>query len=217
MLNNGSVSPLVNLMADWKVTRLVAPERDWFLSSDREFQNPLSNEAQSGRVENLGNRGNVFNLQNTSINPHFLGGKGHELNTMEDDSSELKFGLERDLQNVLRANIQQLESRLKLVDGGAEKSVEAGRIDITAEDADGCLVVIELKAGEADLRSIGQLQAYMGSVVSEEPDRCVRGILIANKFDHRVVAAARVVPKLSLMAYSFKFSFKQVNPSPPCD
>ncbi len=208
ILRSGSVSPLINLMADQKITRLVAPERNWFLTSDGEFQNPLSSEAKSGRVEDLRNPGDIFNFQNTSINPYFRGGKGPELDTVEEDSSELKFGLERDLQKALRANIQQLEPGLKLIDGGAEKSVEAGRIDITAEDAEGCLVVIELKAGEANLRSIGQLLAYMGSV-SDDPNQCVRGILIANDFDHRTVAAARAVPNLSLVAYSFQFSFSQ--------
>ena len=56
------------------------------------------------------------------------------------------FGLERDLQKALRANIGQLETGLKIVDGGTEKNVPAGRIDITAEDPGGTTVVIEVRA-----------------------------------------------------------------------
>jgi hypothetical protein len=72
------------------------------------------------------------------------------------------FGLERDLQKVLRDNIDQLEPGLKVADGNKEKRVPSGYIDITAEDKDGATVVIELKAVEADRDAVGQLLAYMG-------------------------------------------------------
>ena len=208
LLNNGSVSPLIGLMADRNVSRLLTPERDWFLTSEGEFQNPLSAEAKSGRVDDLVNPGNVFNQQNTSINPHYGGSKGPELDNQE-DSAELKFGLERDLQKALRANIEQLEPGLKIIDGGAERSVQVGKIDITAEDADGRLVVIELKAGRAELPSIGQLLSYMGSVNSDS-NQPVRGILVAGDFHPRLVMAARAVADITLVAYSFQFSLNRV-------
>ena len=194
-------------MAGQDVTRLEASEREWFLTSDGEFQNPLSTEEKSGGVGELVNRGNVFNEQNTSINPYYGRGAGPELDS-EDDSDELRFGLERDLQEALRASIQQLEPGLRIIDGGVERTVEAGRIDITAEDAEGCLVVIELKAGRAELASIGQLLSYMGSANSDS-NRSVRGILVANDFHPRLVVAARAVPNLALIAYSFQFSFSE--------
>ena len=131
LLNRGSVRPLITLMNDQDVARLEAPERDWFLTCDGAFQNLLSTEAKSGRIEDLANPGNVFNEQNTSINPHYARGSGPELDS-EEDSGDLKFGLERDLQKALRASIHQLEPGLKIVDGGTEQTVEAGRIDITA-------------------------------------------------------------------------------------
>ena len=210
VLNNASVFPLIDLMVAQEVTRLVAPERDWFLTSEGEYSNPLSTESKTGNVQDLGNRGNVFNEQNTSINPHYIRRPSPpDSEGDEEASDELRFGLERDLQKALRANIQQLESGLEIIDGDAEKSVEAGRIDITAEDASGCLVVIELKAGKAELRSIGQLLSYMGSENSQEPSRPVRGILVASDFDDRVVLAAKAVPNISLRAYSFQFLFSQ--------
>ncbi len=208
LIRNASVFPLIDLMTEHEVTCLQAVERGWFLTSDGEFNNPRSTEAKTGKLQDLGNRGKVFDYQNTSINPHYDGGSGPELGSEEDDPNELKFGLERDLQRALRANIEQLEPGLKITDGGAEKTVESGRIDITAEDAEGRLVIIELKAGKAELAAIGQLLSYMGSE-NKDPSRPVRGILVANDFHPRLVTAAKAVPNVSLMAYSFQFSFRQ--------
>ncbi len=204
LLNNGSVEPLIALMSEHGVSRLEAPELGWSLASTREFQNPRSTEEKSGKLDALLNRGNVFNEQNTSINPHYAGWQAPG----EDGPGEAAFGLERDLQRALRANIGQLAAGLKIVDDGTEKTVDAGRIDITAEDPDGTTVVIELKAGKADLRAIGQILSYMATV-STEPNRRIRGILVAGDFDKLVIMAAGAVPNLSLKAYSFQFTFSE--------
>src|SRR5437870_4030059 len=63
------------------------------------------------------------------------------------DAIETTFGLERDLQNELRRSIADLESGLSIIDGGKERRVASGFIDITGLDRDGATVVIELKAG----------------------------------------------------------------------
>ena len=185
------------------------------MTTDGEFANPLSDEAKSGSLDELDNPGNLFNYQNVFINPHYGGGAGagtgqsDGAGTGEDETpAGLKFGLERDLQKALRDNIDQIDSALRIIDGGSEELVEAGRIDITAEDEHGCIVVIELKAGTATLPAMGQILSYMGSV-SGEPQQSVRGILIANDFHPRLVLAAKAVPNVSLMAYSFQFSFQK--------
>jgi hypothetical protein len=85
-----------------------------------------------------------------------------------EEAVELTFDIERDLQRVLRDNIEQLEPGLKITDGGKEKAVAAGRIDITAEDRNGVAVVIELKTGEADRPAIGQILAYMGDLAADK-------------------------------------------------
>lgn len=121
-----------------------------------------------------------------------------------------KLSLERDMQAALRLNIRQLADTLSIIDDGAERSVSSGFIDITCEDSsDNALVVIELKAGKADSRSIGQILGYMGDLADEEDGRAVRGILIAHEFDKRSRSAARVVPTLHLMRYSIDFRFQQ--------
>lgn len=135
-------------------------------------------------------------------------------NTAEEDeleaAAEITFGLERDLQTALRRNIEQLEPGLSIVDGGTERVTESGRIDITAADANGNVVVIELKAGVAGPEVIAQLLAYMGAVAQADR-KPVRGLLVAGDFHDRVVWAARAVQNVQLKKYSFQFSFEEVN------
>ena len=205
LLTGQSVFPLIGLMTTNDVSRLEAAERNWFLTSDGEFRNPLSTEAKSGKFETLDSFGNVFNEQNTSINPYYER-SGIPEPGPDEDSEGLSFGQERDLQRALRANIEQLEPGLRITDGGVERTVEAGRIDVTAEDSNGSPVIIELKAGKAELASIGQLLSYMASA-DIDSSRPVRGILVANEFDYRLVVAAKAVPNISLKSYSIQFSF----------
>ena len=124
----------------------------------------------------------------------------------EDDGRARVIGLERDLQAALRDSIEQLEPGLDIIDGGTERSVASGLIDITAKSRDGTVVVIELKAGTARREAIGQILSYMGDVAAEEPNS-VRGILVAGDFDNKARAAARVVPSLSLCRYRVAFQF----------
>lgn len=73
LLNNKSVAPLLRLMDERSVTRLVEEDRNWFLTHDGEFKNPRSEELKEGNVRDLENPGNVFNEQNRHINPFFKG------------------------------------------------------------------------------------------------------------------------------------------------
>jgi hypothetical protein len=126
--------------------------------------------------------------------------------TFEDDAVQL-FGLERDMQAVLRQSIEQLEEGLVIADDGAERSVASGFIDILAKDSVNTMVVIELKTGTARQKAVAQILSYMGDISEEESTSAVRGILIAGDFDKKARAAARVVPNLSLRTYSIHFTF----------
>jgi hypothetical protein len=128
------------------------------------------------------------------------------------EAEEMTFGLERDLQAALRSNIQQLESGLVILDDGKERITEAGRIDITARDRSGGIVVIELKAGAAAPEALTQLLAYMG-VLKKEDNAAVRGFLIAGDFHPRVVYAAQAIPNVSLRKYRFNFTFEKLWPA----
>lgn len=127
------------------------------------------------------------------------------------EAFEATFGLERDLQHALRENIDQLEPGLTIVDGGAERIVPAGRIDILARDKQSVLVVIELKAVEADKNAVGQVLAYMGDLQREEKGKSVRGIVVAPSFKHNAIAAALMAPNVELREYKFRFLFEAAN------
>jgi RecB family endonuclease NucS len=123
---------------------------------------------------------------------------------------ETTFGLERDLQSALRNNIEPLETGLKVTDGGKEQKVASGFIDITAQDQQGQIVIIELKAGTADRETIGQILGYMGDL--SHAGKRVRGIIVARDFALAAVSALGALTNLELKEYSFRFSFKSVLP-----
>lgn len=123
--------------------------------------------------------------------------------------SPLTFGLEKDMQAALRANIEQLETGLEIIDGGAERHVASGFIDILARDAQGQTVVIELKAVKAPLKAQAQIASYMGDIMVDT-GTLPRGILVAPDFDAKLISAARVMPSLSLTRYRYSFSFEPV-------
>jgi hypothetical protein len=125
------------------------------------------------------------------------------------DAFDAIISLERDLQAALRRNIDQLETGLTIIDGGKERTVPSGRIDITARDASGATVVVELKAQDADRDAVAQLLGYMGDMIAD--GETVRGILIAPGFSQRAISAARAVCGLQLIRYGVKFSFHSIN------
>jgi len=201
--------PLMALMNETGVTRLESPAHGWFLDEKGQFRNSKSGELKEGNIADLQRPGNVFNLMNGAINPHFLIAEPGTTPEVElEAAEELNFGIEKDMQDALRRNIEQLESGLKIIDGGKERIVdETLRIDITAQDREGKVVVIELKAGTASQDSIAQTLAYMACVRSEEKKH-VRGILVAADFHRKVLLAAQEVPNLQLKRYSFSFTFR---------
>lgn len=136
-----------------------------------------------------------------------------EGSTVEEAETETSFSLEYDMENALVNNLEQLEKGLRLyrdgnVTGQQFDTKEAGIIDLLAIDAHENLVVVELKAEDADRQVCGQIQAYMGWVKKNlAGGKKVRGIIVANDFTKRAVYAAEVVPDLSLKKYQISFRF----------
>jgi hypothetical protein len=123
-------------------------------------------------------------------------------------SVEASLSLERDLHSYLASRVSEIEVGLSLAEDGVEYPTEAGRIDLLAKDADNQIVVIELKAGRATDGALGQLLGYMGCLSIGEAK--VRGILVASKFDSRVVYAARGLPTVKLIKYQLSFVLEEV-------
>jgi hypothetical protein len=133
---------------------------------------------------------------------------GHDSDELA-DASEATFGLRRDLEAALRADIQQLETGLRIVDDGRGQVTAAGRIDITAQDADGDTVVVELQAGRAAPAALTQLLAHMGAVAGQD-QAAVRGLLIAADFHPHIVFATRAIRNVQLRRYRYPFTFEAV-------
>jgi hypothetical protein len=119
------------------------------------------------------------------------------------------FRLEREMQAAVRAQLVNLEQGLVVADGGQERHVATGNIDIVARDATGKLVAIELKAGNCPAGALEQVLGYADSL-GEETGESVRAILIASDFSDRLRAAARRTVDLRLVTYQFSLSFRDI-------
>lgn len=119
------------------------------------------------------------------------------------------FRMEREMQRAVRRQLAALEPGLREADGGFENSVSTGRIDILAEDAQGRLVVIELKAGICPAGAFEQVLGYADAIESKE-GRPVRSIVIAQGFSDRMKAAAKRMRDLELRTYEYALRFQAV-------
>jgi len=130
-----------------------------------------------------------------------------------DEYFEATISLERDLEEYIIRDLNQIESGLELYSKegvtGRQYSTEVGRIDILAIDKNGDFVVIELKAGTASYSVIGQILGYISWVRQNiSQGRKVRGIIIADDFDKKVKYAASEIPNISLKKYEVTFTLK---------
>jgi len=74
------------------------------------------------------------------------------------------------------------------------------------------LVVIELKAGRGRSGVVGQILAYMNWVQRNlAKGRAVRGMIIADDFDEKVIYALSGLPNIRLKSYRVRFEFREVN------
>ena len=137
--------------------------------------------------------------------------EGSEIDVDEEitGSIDTQVSLESDLQQYLASRVEEIESGLKVIEGGIEYKTEAGRIDILTQDTAGDFVIIELKAGKAKDAALGQLLGYIGCL-SQDKNSKVRGILIASNFDQRVVFAAKALSHIKLVKYALSFKLEVV-------
>jgi hypothetical protein len=129
--------------------------------------------------------------------------------SITEEAIEITFSLEKDMQAALRLNIETLEKGLTIIDNGKERNTTPGRIDITARDKNKATVIVELKAVDARPEVIAQTLAYM-QAIKEEDKTEVRGIIVASGFHDKVKLAARQIPNLKLVTYSFQFNYTTI-------
>lgn len=97
---------------------------------------------------------------------------------LRSDTGFVLSGSEADMQHALRQQPELIESGLCLIDH--ELPTGVGNVDLFARDADGALVVIELKRGKATHEGVHQLARYVQKILALQPvGTKVRGILVA--------------------------------------
>jgi len=132
-----------------------------------------------------------------------------------EEASQVIPALERDLEEFLVHNLDQVEPGLTLHweegrEVGRQYEIEGGRIDLLCVDSGGDYVVIELKACEAGDSAVGQLLGYVGYVRRRMCwGRKARGVLVAPAFSERAKYAAALAG-LALRRYRIKYSLEVV-------
>ncbi len=107
---------------------------------------------------------------------------------------------EKELKRLLRAQLEKVEPGLVADDGGREREVASGKIDITARDANGHYVVIELKVGPCPAGAIEQVLGYSSDLEEETGIPC-RAVLVASEFTLRQRSAAKRGREMHLVTY----------------
>ncbi len=110
------------------------------------------------------------------------------------------FYYEKELKAAVRRQLAMVEPGLVAADGGHERAVATGRIDITARDTNGHFVVIELKAGPCPTGALEQVLAYSSDLTAETGTPC-RAVVVASEFSDRLRAAATQARNLFLITY----------------
>jgi RecB family endonuclease NucS len=123
------------------------------------------------------------------------------------------FRYERELQDAIRRQLTQVEPGLVEADGGRERLVATGKIDIVALDLAGHFVVIELKVGPCPHGALEQVLAYSTDLEAETGTPC-RAILVASQFSDRIRAAAKRARDISLVTYELQLGLAEVLPQP---
>jgi hypothetical protein len=130
-----------------------------------------------------------------------------EETTSDEEVEATLFRYERELQVAVRRQIDSLEPGLVIADGGVERSVATGKIDVLAKDEKGDFVVIELKAGTCPSGALEQVLGYSEDL-QQETGTHSRAVLIASDFPERLRSAARRVNDLKLITYKIQLAFE---------
>jgi len=141
----------------------------------------------------------------------------------QEERNKVQFGLERHLHEFLRDNwdFTELGEEWAIYSepgddtAGYEYPTDVGRIDILARHKSlPEWLVIELKRGQSNDQTVGQVLRYMGWVerYMATPDEAVKGMIISHTVDKAMLYAVNAVgnDRISVMQYEVEFHLKSV-------
>jgi len=126
------------------------------------------------------------------------------------------FQAEDQLRDYLALNVDSIEDGLQLYvdeygNAGVEYATPIGQIDLLGEDAQGDLVVVELKVGRGPDTAVGQLLRYMGWIKRHlAEDRSVRGIIVAQHASEQLKYAVADLPSVTVKEYELTVTLHEV-------
>ena len=128
-----------------------------------------------------------------------------EILDQQNDTEQINFAYERDLQTTLCTQIGELFPNYKIYGQnnlGIEYSIENRRIDVLLEHTEnGSLLAVELKSGVADYKVFGQVSMYIGALQKKFPDVPVSGVIVAGSIDESLRQASAITDKVKLKIY----------------
>jgi hypothetical protein len=134
------------------------------------------------------------------------------------DQEKRAFAYERDLQNYLVKNLNDLEKGLKVYEfegiSGVEYPAGGRLIDILAIDKENNFVVVELKVSKGYDRVVGQVLRYIAWVKKHvaEPGQHVRGIIVSREISDDLKLAVSQVNGVKLVEYELSLTFRDISP-----
>jgi len=143
------------------------------------FKDVLKYYSESGKYELIQKTVNTMIEQDIEI-------------TEEIKKTQEKIIYEKEIEDFYEKNISIIQPELKLVYKGRQFPTEIGNIDLLARDKNGKYVVIELKRGQADDDTIGQVLRYMGWVhINLARQKFVSGIILSQDITNKLKYARK--------------------------
>jgi len=131
----------------------------------------------------------------------------------EKDKSANYFSYEKDLQNSLISQTEELFPEYKIFGNngeGIEYNINGKKIDLLLEHkTENRLLVIELKARLADYKVFGQISMYMGPLM-QKTGKDIFGIIIAGEIDESLKMATLASKNVKTMTYKMKLTLEEI-------
>jgi predicted nuclease of restriction endonuclease-like (RecB) superfamily len=144
----------------------------------------------------------------------FSEGNGDTEASSADDKTITSFTYEKDLQNSLISQAEELFQGYKIFGEngeGIEYNINGKRIDILLEHkTENKLLVVELKAGKADYKTFGQIAMYIGPLLQKYPDKQISGVIIAGEIDESLKMSISAYNNVKTMTYEMKLKLDEV-------